>query len=37
MMVLMWLAAILAGAVHVLFFCMETLWWTTAKGYERFS
>jgi len=37
MMVLMWLAAILAGAVHVLIFCMESLWWTTAKVYERFG
>lgn len=37
MLVLMWLAALLAGAVHVLIFCMESLWWTTAKVYERFG
>src|SRR5262245_5179627 len=37
MLILMWLAAILAGAVHVLIFCMESLSWTTANVYERFG
>ena len=32
----MWVAAILAGAVHVLIFCMESLWWTTATVRGRF-
>ena len=32
----MWLAATLAGVVHVLIFCMESLWWTTAKVRGRF-
>lgn len=36
MLALMWLAAILAGVVHVLIFCMESLWWTTPKVRERF-
>jgi putative membrane protein len=36
MMAVMWLAAILAGVVHVLIFCMESLWWTTPKVRERF-
>lgn len=36
MPVVMWLAAILAGGVHVLIFCMESLWWTTPKVRERF-
>jgi putative membrane protein len=31
MAVIMWLAAILAGAVHILIFCMESLWWTTPQ------
>ena len=30
MLVVMWLAAILAGAIHVAIFCMESLWWTTS-------
>ena len=33
---MMWLAAILAGVVHVLIFCMESLWWTTPKVRGRF-
>ena len=33
---LMWLAGILAGGVHVLIFCMESLWWTTPKVRARF-
>lgn len=36
MAVIMWLAAILAGAVHVLIFCMESLWWTTPQVRARF-
>ena len=36
MLALMWLAAILAGAIHVLIFCMESLWWTTPKVRARF-
>jgi len=32
----MWLAAILAGVVHVLIFCMESLWWTTPQVRRRF-
>jgi putative membrane protein len=36
MLPLMWLAATLAGVVHVLIFCMESLWWTTSKVRERF-
>lgn len=33
---MMWLAAILAGVVHVLIFCMESIWWTTPQVRERF-
>jgi putative membrane protein len=33
----MWVAAIIAGAVHVLFFCMESLWWTTPSVRKRFG
>ena len=36
MLVVMWLAAILAGVIHVGIFCMESLWWTTPKVRERF-
>ena len=36
MLVVMWLAAILAGVVHVLIFCMESLWWTTLQVRARF-
>jgi putative membrane protein len=32
----MWVAAALAGVVHVLFFCMESLWWTKPAVYRRF-
>jgi len=32
----MWAAAALAGAIHVLFFCMESLWWTRPAVYRRF-
>ena len=36
MLVLMWAAAILAGVIHVLIFCMESLWWTSPKVRARF-
>jgi putative membrane protein len=32
----MWLVAILAGVVHVLIFCMESLWWNTPPVRRRF-
>ena len=34
--VTMWVAAALAGLIHVLFFCMESLWWTKPAVYRRF-
>ena len=36
MLVVMWLAGILAGVIHVLIFCMESLWWTTPTVRARF-
>ena len=36
MVTVMWLAALLAGVIHVLIFCMESLWWTTPKVRVRF-
>lgn len=36
MMTVMWIAALIAGVVHVLIFCMESLWWTTLKVRARF-
>jgi putative membrane protein len=36
MLVAIWLAGIVAGAIHVLIFCMESLWWTTPKVQARF-
>jgi putative membrane protein len=36
MLVVMWLAAILAGVIHVAIFCMESLWWTTPGVRARF-
>ena len=36
MPVLMWVCALLAGAVHVAIFCMESLWWTTPAVRARF-
>jgi putative membrane protein len=36
MVAVMWVAAALAGAIHVLFFCMESLWWTKPAVYRRF-
>ena len=32
----MWLAGILAGVIHVVIFCMESLWWTTPQVRARF-
>jgi len=32
----LWVAAALAGLIHVLFFCMESLWWTKPAVYRRF-
>ena len=34
--VALWVAAALAGVIHVLFFCMESLWWTRPAVYRRF-
>lgn len=36
MLPLMWLVAILAAVVHVLIFCMESLWWNTPPVRRRF-
>jgi putative membrane protein len=36
MLVVMWLAGILAGVIHALIFCMESLWWTTPNVRKRF-
>jgi putative membrane protein len=36
MVAVMWVAAALAGLIHVLFFCMESLWWTKPAVYRRF-
>jgi len=36
MTVIMWLAAIVAGAVHVLIFAMESVLWTTPQVRARF-
>lgn len=36
MTAIMWLAAILAGLVHVLIFCMESILWTTPAVSARF-
>src|SRR5262245_57920684 len=36
MLAVMWLAATLAGVIHVAIFCMESLWWTTPKVRARF-
>ena len=36
MIVLMSVAALLAGLIHVLIFCMESLWWTTPQVRARF-
>lgn len=36
MIVLMSVAALLAGLIHVLIFCMESLWWSTPQVRARF-
>ena len=36
MTVIMWLAAIVAGAIHVAIFGMESLWWTSPGVRARF-
>ncbi len=36
MVPIMWLAAILAGFIHILIFCMESLLWTTPSVRARF-
>src|SRR5437762_12496837 len=36
MLTVMFLVALLAGVVHVLIFCMESLWWTSPKVRARF-
>jgi len=36
MLAAMWIAAAVAGLLHVLFFCMESLWWTRPAVYRRF-
>ena len=36
MTVIMWLAAIVAGAIHVVIFGMESLWWTSPGVRARF-
>jgi putative membrane protein len=36
MVAAMWIAAALAGLIHALFFCMESLWWTKPAVYRRF-
>jgi putative membrane protein len=36
MLAAMWVGAALAGLIHVLFFCMESLWWTKPAVYRRF-
>ena len=36
MLVLVWLPAIVAAAIHILIFCMESLWWTSAPVRRRF-
>ncbi|HEV8263647.1 MAG TPA: DUF1304 family protein [Gemmatimonadales bacterium] len=36
MLPIMWLVALVAGGVHVLIFCMESLWWTTPPVRQRF-
>jgi len=36
MTAIMWLAAIVAGTIHVVIFGMESLWWTTPGVRARF-
>jgi len=32
----LWVTALLSALIHVLFFCMESLWWTKPAVYRRF-
>ncbi|HTI05161.1 MAG TPA: DUF1304 domain-containing protein [Gemmatimonadales bacterium] len=36
LLVVTWIAGILAGVIHLLIFCMESLWWTTPQVRARF-
>lgn len=36
LLVTMWVAGILAGVIHVMIFCMESVWWTTPRVRARF-
>ena len=36
LLVVLWLAGIVAGVIHVLIFCMESLWWNTPGVRARF-
>jgi putative membrane protein len=36
MVTVMWIAAAVAGILHVLFFCLESLWWTKPAVARRF-
>ena len=36
MTLIMWLAAIVAGTVHVVIFAMESVWWTSPQVRARF-
>ena len=36
MLIVMWVAAAVAGILHVLFFCFESLWWTRPAVARRF-
>ena len=36
MTLVMWLAAIVAGTVHIVIFGMESVWWTTPEVRARF-
>lgn len=36
MITALWTLAALSGLLHVLFFCMESLWWTKPAVYRRF-
>jgi putative membrane protein len=36
MLIGMWIAAAVAGILHVLFFCLESLWWTKPAVAHRF-
>lgn len=37
MLVAMCVAAALAGVIHILFFCMESLWWTKPNIRQNFG